>query len=95
MAIEFQTEIAIVTVAAIGGLLVAWQATRSHDDSRPAPAVRVYAALFRSTGIGKLRSTVESRARHPRREAFLATWFLTFFAIFMFGVFVWPSIPGR
>jgi hypothetical protein len=77
-------------MAALGGLLIAWAATRSYDDSTPGPAVRLYSSLFRSTGVAKLRDAADSRKRFPKREAFLATWFLTFFAIFVFGVTVWP-----
>ena len=46
MAIEFVTEIAIVTVAAVGGLVVAWRTTRSHDDSRLHPP---YVSMRRSS----------------------------------------------
>jgi hypothetical protein len=92
MPIGVQSEIAIATVAALGGVLVAWLATRGHDESRPGPAVRIYAALFRSTGVEKLRVAADTKT-HPRREAFLAIWFLTFFAIFGFGVFIWPKVP--
>jgi hypothetical protein len=90
----FQSEIAISAIAALGGLLVAWLATRSHDQSLPGPAVRIYAALFRSTGVQKLRVATDTRTRFPRREAFLATWFLAFFVIFAFGVFIWPQVPA-
>ncbi len=87
-----QSEIAIAAVAAVGGVLVAWLATRGHDESRPGPAVRVYATLFRSSGVGKLRAAANSGSSFPRREAFLATWFLTFVALLGFGVFVWPTV---
>jgi hypothetical protein len=88
------TEIAIATVAALGGLLVAWWVTRSYDDTRPRPAVRLYASLFRSTGVAKLRDAANSRERFLKREAFLASWFLAFFLIFGFGVFVWPTVSA-
>jgi len=88
------SELAIATVAALGGLLVAWWATRSHDDSTPGPAVRLYASLFRSTGVAKLRDAADSKKRFPKREAFLASWFLTFFVIFAFGVMVWPTVAA-
>jgi hypothetical protein len=88
------SELAIATVAALGGLLVAWWATRSYDDTTPGPAVRLYASLFRSTGVAKLRDAAESRNRFPKREAFLASWFLTFFVIFGFGVMVWPKVAA-
>jgi hypothetical protein len=87
-------ELAIATVAALGGLLIAWWATRSYDDTTPGPAVRLYASLFRSTGVAKLRDATDSRQRFPKREAFLASWFLTFFLIFGFGVFVWPTVSA-
>ena len=88
------SELAIASVAALGGLLVAWAATRSYDDSTPGPAVRLYASLFRSTGVAKLRDAADSRKRFPKREAFLASWFLAFFAIFVFGVMVWPIVAA-
>jgi hypothetical protein len=88
------SELAIATVAALGGLLVAWSATRSYDETTPGPAVRVYASLFRSTRVKKLRDAAESRKRFPRREAFLATWFLAFFVLFGFGVMVWPTVSA-
>ena len=88
MPIGFQSEIAIAAIAAIGGLLVAWVSTRSHDESKPGPAVRVYGALFLSTGVEKLRVAADTQRRFPKREAFLATWFLTFFVIFGFGIFI-------
>jgi hypothetical protein len=84
------SELAIATLAALGGLLVAWWATRSHDDATSGPAVRLYGVLFHSTGVAKLRDVTDSRKRFPKREAFLATWFLAFFLIFGFGVLVWP-----
>jgi hypothetical protein len=87
------SELAIATVAALGGLPVAWWVTRSHDDTSHGPAVRLYAALFRSTGVAKLREAADSQKRFPKREAFFASWFLTFFVIFCFGVLVWPTVP--
>jgi len=88
------SELAIATVAALAGFLVAWWATRSSDETTPGPAVRLYASLFRATGVKKLRDAAESRKHFPRREAFLATWFLTFFVIFGFGVMVWPTVAA-
>jgi hypothetical protein len=88
------SELAIATVAALGGLIVAWWATRSHDEETPGPAVRFYASLFRSMGVKRLRDAAEFRKRFPRREAFLATWFLTFFVLFGFGVMVWPTVAA-
>jgi hypothetical protein len=93
MPIGLQSEIAIAAVAGLCGLLVAWLATRSQNEVRPGPAVRIYAALFRATGIAKLREAADARTRFPKRESFLATWFLTFFVIFFFGVFIWPKVP--
>jgi hypothetical protein len=89
-----KSELAIATVAALAGLLVAWWATRSYDDTTPGPAVRLYTSLFRSSGVAKLRDAAENRSRFPRREAFLASWFLTFFVIFCFGVMVWPKVAS-
>jgi hypothetical protein len=88
------SELAIATVAALGGLLVAWWATRSYDDTTPGPAVRFYATLFRLTGVAKLRDAADARNRFPKREAFLTSWFLTFFVIFGFGVMVWPKVSA-
>jgi len=86
------SEFAIATVTALGGLLVAWWMTRSHDETMPGPAVRLYASLFRSTGVAKLRDAADSRKHFPKREAFLASWFLAFFVIFGFGIFVWLTV---
>jgi ABC-type amino acid transport system permease subunit len=81
----------LAIVAALVAFGVAWILTRTSDTSQPGWAVRVYLRLFRTTGVSKLRDAAAARSKFPRREAFLATWFLIFFALFGIGLFVWPG----
>jgi len=84
----------VALIAAVVALVPAWFSTRSPDPTQPGWAVRVYLQLFRSSDIPFLTGAAVRRKRFPVREAFLATWFLSFFVIFGFGVFVWPGV-GR
>ena len=81
----------LAIVAALVAFGVAWSLTRTSNTSQPGWAVRVYLQLFRGAGIPKLREAAAARAKFPRREAFLATWFLIFFALFGIGILVWPA----
>ena len=84
----------VAIFAAVVALLPAWLSTRSLDPAQPGWAVRVYLELFRSTNFPRIQNAASRRNRFPVREAFLATWFLSFFAIFGFGIFIWPGV-GR
>jgi cytochrome bd-type quinol oxidase subunit 2 len=90
-----ESELAIFGAAALVGLLVAWWVTRDRDDTQPGPAVRIYAALFKVAGAGVVRTSLDKREQYPRREAFLASWFLVFFSLFLIGVFIWPTASSQ
>jgi hypothetical protein len=81
----------LAIIAALIGGATAWLLTRSSDSARPGWAVRFYLFLFRVSDIPKLRAVALGRSQFPRREAFLATWFLIFFAAFSVGQFLWPA----
>ena len=85
----------LALVAVVIAFVPAWVATRSSDPTRPGWAVRVYLTLFSMSELRRIRDVSATRTRYPVREAFLATWFLSFFAIFGFGLFVWPGVGGR
>ena len=85
----------VALFAAVLALLPAWLMTRSLDPSQPGWAVRVYLGLFRAADVPGVSAAASRRSRFPVREAFLATWFLVFFAIFGFGIFIWPGAPTR
>jgi hypothetical protein len=80
----------LAIIAALIGGATAWLLTLRSDPAHPGWAVRFYLFLFRASDIPKLRGVASGRSQFPRREAFLATWFLIFFAIFLFGLFLWP-----
>lgn len=80
--------------AAVVALIPAWAWTRNLDPMRPGWAVRVCLALFSMYESQHLSQVAARRTRYPVREAFLVTWFLTFLALFGFGLFVWPGIAG-
>jgi hypothetical protein len=83
---------AIWAIIAAGiAAIVAGVLTRGPDPAEPGWAVRIYMLLFRASNIPQLRDVPSKRTRFPRREAFLATWFLLFFAIFFVGLFLWPE----
>jgi hypothetical protein len=84
----------IAIVAAVVALIPAWISTRSLDPTQPGWAVRVYLELFRGSNLPPAQAAASRRDRLAVREAFLATWFLSFFAIFGFGIFIWPGV-GR
>ena len=84
----------VAIVAAVVALIPAWISTRSLDATQPGRAVRLYLELFRSSNVSPVQEAASQRDRFPVREAFLATWFLSFFAIFGFGIFIWPGV-GR
>ena len=88
------TDAKVAIFAAVVALIPAWLSTRSLGPTQPGWAVRVYLGLFRSTEIPPVQDAASRRSRFPVREAFLATWFLSFFAIFGFGIFIWPGV-GR
>ena len=81
----------LAIVAALVAFGASWILTRTSDTSQPGWAVRVYLQLFRTARVSKLPNAAEARSKFPRREAFLATWFLIFFALFGVGLFVWPG----
>jgi hypothetical protein len=81
----------LAVVAALVAFGVAWILTRTPDTAQPGWAVRIYLQLLRTAGISKLSEAAAARSKFPRREAFLATWFLIFFALFAIGLFVWPG----
>jgi hypothetical protein len=76
--------------AALVAFIVAWLRTRRTNPSEPNLAVRIYGTLLRSAGIGTENEGQSEPRRYSRREAFLATWFLVFFVLFMLAVFVIP-----
>ena len=81
----------VAVFAAVLAVFPAWLMTRSLDPSQPGWAVRIYLNLFRTSGVPPLSQTASVRTRFPIREAFLATWFLVFFALFGIGLFIWPG----
>jgi hypothetical protein len=61
---------------------------RNVSEDRPGWAVRTYLAIFSAAGSSGGQSRREEHRSFPRREAFLATWFLVFFALFLTGNFI-------
>jgi hypothetical protein len=83
-------DVAVLVTAAVVALPIAWLLVRDAEPDRPSWAVRAYQSLFRAARFLK-----QANATYPRREAFLATWFLCFFALFMAGVTLWGEwLPG-
>jgi hypothetical protein len=78
-------DLALAASAAVVAALIAWLLVRSSSEDRPGWAVRIYAGLFRTSQVPGLEASVRGRRRFPRREAFLATWFIIFFVLFMGG----------
>lgn len=81
----------LALIAAVVALIPAWLMTRSTDTSKPGWAVRVYLTLFAVSELKGARDISAKRTRYPSREAFLATWFLLFFAFFGIGLLIWPQ----
>ena len=84
-------------LAILAGLIAApaaWASTRMLEPSRPGWAVRLYLRLFRSSDIPALENAAKTRDKFPRREAFLATFFLLFFGLFLLGLLLWPAARG-
>ena len=78
-------DLVLAASAAVIAAPIAWFSVRSNPENQPGWAVRIYSALFRASGVPEGRGRPAARPAYPRREAFLATWFLIFFVLFMVG----------
>jgi len=85
----------VALIAAVMALIPAWLMIRRLDPTQPGWAVRVYLGLFRTADVPRISAAASRRRQFPVREAFLATWFLVFFALFGFGIFIWPGVSTR
>ena len=85
----------VALIAASIAAVIAWFMTRSSDPARPGWAVRIYLELFRASGWRSARDAATVKSTFPRREAYLATWFLVFFALFLAAAFFWPAASGH
>ena len=73
-------ELVLLGISVLLGLVIAIAFTPRSPNSRPGPAVQVYQALLRSVpGF----SAAAKRESSSYREQFLATFFITAFAIFV------------
>ena len=85
-------DLQLAVVASVIGLIVAAFSIRGLSPNSPNWAVRIYAALLSLPfPFGVNSKYRQSRRTFGRREAFLASWFLTFFVIFMIGLSFLPS----
>ena len=89
--IELPADGVLAVAAALPAGISAWLLTRTSSPDRPALAVRVYLLIFRTSDVPKLQDYARSRSQFPRREAFLATWFVLFFCLFLIGLWLWPA----
>jgi hypothetical protein len=78
----------IFLVSAGVAALIASIGIRNVAEDRPGWAVRVYLGLFSAARSSMAQPSTGKRVSFPRREAFLATWFLVFFVLFLMGNFI-------
>jgi hypothetical protein len=78
----------LVFASLLATVVASLSATLGGSSGRPSLAVRFYLSLMRAAPWDSVRRASEDRSQFPRREAFLAIWFLVFFAAFLFGVSV-------
>jgi hypothetical protein len=84
-------EVVFVLVACLGATVVAFLTERRGNSDSPNWAVDAYLGLLRSTWLPPLRRYADERKTATYRERFLAAWFLSFFLIFLIGIFFLPS----
>jgi len=85
------SELMVFFVAAVGATVVALLTEYRSVSNAPNWAVEFYLGLLRATWLPPLRRYSEKRTTATSRERFLAAWFLSFFLIFLVGVFFLPS----
>ena len=86
------SELLLAAIAAAIATVVAAFSVRGSTPDSPTWAVRLYASLLSLPfPLGVVPKYRQSRATFGKREGFLAAWFLTFFVLFMLGVFFLPS----
>jgi hypothetical protein len=88
-------DLLLFLVAVATATVVAFLSRRRDSPGPPNWAVGLYLGLFRLTLLPPLQRYARARTVTSGREQFLAAWFLTFFLIFLVGIFLLSSCGRR